>query len=206
MLAISWDWSENNQQSFPEGCFWPWHHSHIVTSPFAVTVLLEISATCRCFYDLSRWGEFACRSHQYECTHVLFGSSLSYCFFFFIIIFYNILYCVILHWYKEPFLVEFCKVYGIANTSKYVAPDPFCHVFISFYIYIILFWLWCVWISLFWLVRSSVWVSVKCCTLLYYFYFYICWYWSWFRLTNKYHLDFSFLCKYYETTSAQSTI
>lgn len=55
--------------------------------------------------------------------------------FFFIIIFYNILYCVILHWYKEPFLVEFCKVYGIANTSKYVAPDPFCHVFISFYIY-----------------------------------------------------------------------
>lgn len=47
---------------------------------------------------------------------------------FFVGFFYNILYCVILHWYKEHFLVEFCKVYGIANTSKSIAPDAFCHV------------------------------------------------------------------------------
>lgn len=39
---------------------------------------------------------------------------------------------MILHWYKEPFLVEFCKVYGIANTSKFIAPDAFCHVLIFF--------------------------------------------------------------------------
>lgn len=54
-------------------------------------------------------------------------------YFFFLLFFYNILYCVILHWYKEPFLVEFCKVYGIANTFKYVAPDAFGHVLIFFF-------------------------------------------------------------------------
>lgn len=116
------------------------------------------------------------------------------CFFFY---FYNILYCVILHWYKEPFLVGFCKVYGIANTFKYIAPDVFCHVLPFSYF---LFWLWHIWIFMFWPVRPSVWVFVKCCTLLYYFYFYICCYWNWFRLTNKYYLDLFFLCECCETT------
>lgn len=111
--------------------------------------------------------------------------------------FYNILYCVILHWYREPFLVEFCKVYGIANTSKYIAPDAFCHV-LTFYFFLFLFCFGCdmfEFVCLFWYVRPSVWVFVKWCTLLYYFYFYICWYWSRFRLNNnKYHFEFCVLC------------
>lgn len=59
------------------------------------------------------------------------------CIVFFNIFFYNILYCVILHWYREPFLVEFCKVYGIANTSKYIAPDAFCHVLTFSYFFVL---------------------------------------------------------------------
>lgn len=111
--------------------------SQLVSSPFVVTVLLEISATCSCFYDLSRWGEFACRLHQYECTQVFFFFWFIIVVLFFFFYFYNILYCVILHWYKEPFLVEFCKVYGIANTSKYIAPDAFCHVLTFSYFFIL---------------------------------------------------------------------
>lgn len=50
-----------------------------------------------------------------DCTgmnaHTFYFGSLLY--FYFSTVFY----CVIFHWYWEYFLVEFCKVYGIADTS-----------------------------------------------------------------------------------------
>lgn len=131
--------------------------------------MTESIANCSCFYDLSHWGEFACRLHRFECTHIscfVLFLSLLYCFYF-----YNILYYVIFHWYWEFFLVEFCKVYGRANTSKYIAPNAFY----------VLYWLFLFcydcdmfeFIWLFWYVRPPLCVFVKFCTLLYYFYFYI---------------------------------
>lgn len=50
-----------------------------------------------------------------DCTgmnaHTFYFRSLLYFYFS------TVLYCVIFHWYWEYFLVEFCKVYGIADTS-----------------------------------------------------------------------------------------
>lgn len=121
--------------------------------------MTELIANCSCFYDLSHWGEFACRFHQFECTHIiLFFLALLYCFYF-----YNILYYVIFHWYWEFFLVEFCKVYGRANTSKYIAPNAF---YVLYWLFLFLLWLWHVWIYLIILICQT---SVMCICIILYF-------------------------------------
>lgn len=153
--------------------------------------MTESFANCSCFYNLSHWGEFACRLHRYECTHISFFCfvlSLLYCFYF-----YNILYYVIFHWYWEFFLVEFCKVYGIANTSKYIAPNAF---YVLYWLFLFLLWLWHVWIYLIILICQTSIMSI--CKMMYFvvlfLFFTFRWYWSWFSLTNKYHFEFCVNC------------
>lgn len=82
-------------------------------------------------------GRFACRLHLYECTHI---SLVFRCHFFFFLHFVLPDVPLVL----GVFLVEFCKVYGIANTSS-IAPNTF---YVLYWHFLFLLWLWHVWIYL----------------------------------------------------------
>lgn len=77
--------------------------------------LQTVAAFIICHTEADLHADCTCMNAHTHITKVFVFLCCIVCILFY---FFYILYYLIFHWYWEFFLVEFCKVYGIANTSS----------------------------------------------------------------------------------------